>query len=278
MLGKQIFLNKGNTQSRVVHNRYFLRMHGQSNSEGIKPVDSLAITYRRTFRNVYIWWNPTEGVSGGSWENLKARKNNQRSTSAAGSDRLQWYGAEIAIADLFEREHPNDVLYISKYAVGGSSVAVQAGTDWNIANTGEALDIAIDNYNIPAKAALSAYTVTDLGMIWMQGEQDAAHATDSATATFRTNTLNTFSDFRTRESVASMPIYVCRLNAAIDRDPTRLSNVRTAQGTTSGNLTDTGTNPNNHFFDTDSYPIISGDTVHFEQFDYGVALYTAVGL
>lgn len=273
MLGKQIFINKNSTQSRIVHNRYFLRMHGQSNSEGIKPVDSLDIFYRRTFRNVYIWWNPTEGVSGGSWQQLKARKNNQRSTAAAGSDRLQWYGAEIAIADLFEREHPNDVLYISKYAVGSTSVAVQVGIDWNVSNN-EALDIAIDNYNIPAKAALSAFTVTDLGMIWMQGEQDAAHATDSATATFRTNTLNTLADFRTRESLASMPIYLCRLNAAISRDPTQLANVRTAQGTTSGNLTDTATNPNNVFFDTDSYSLI--DTVHFEQFQYGADLYAVL--
>lgn len=276
MLGAQIFLNKKSTQSPVVHNRYFLRMHGQSNSEGIKPIDSLALNYRRTFRNVYIWWNPTEGVSGGAWQKLRAGKNNQRSTAAAGSDRLQWYGAEIAIADLFEREHPNDVLYISKYAVGSSSVAVQAGVDWNISNTGEALDIAIDNYNIPALAALSAFTITDLGMIWMQGEQDASSALNSVTATFRTNTLDTLADFRTRESLASMPIYVCRLNAAIDRDPTQLANVRTAQGTTSGNLTDPATNPNNHFFDTDSYPLISGDTVHFEQFQYGADLYAVL--
>lgn len=267
------FITKPNIQTRVVHNRYFLRMHGQSNSEGIKPIESLDIFYRRKFRNVFIWFNPTEGVSGGSWQNLKAGVNNQRSTAAAGSNRLQWYGAEIALADAFERERPNDVLYISKYAVGSSSVAVQAGVDWNIANTNEALDKAIDNYNIPALDSLSAFTVTDLGMIWMQGEQDAANDTDSAVATFRTNTLNTFSDFRTREGVANMQIIVCRLNAAIDRTPTRLANVRTAQGTTSGNLTDTATNPNNVFFDTDPYPLISGDTVHFEQFDYGQDLY-----
>lgn len=260
-----------------VRNKYFIRMHGQSNSEGIVPVAWLADSLKREFLNVYVYFNEDESENGGEWQKLKAGVNNQRSTAAAGSDRLQWFGAEIAIADRFETYHPNDELYISKYATGGSSVASQVGLDWNIANTGESLDIAIDNYDIPAIAAISG-SVTDLGMIWMQGEQDADHPTNSATATFRTNTLDTLADFRTRLGLANMPVYLCRLNASIDRNATQLANVRTAQGTSSGNLTDTGTNPNNHHVDTDIYSIVPGDTVHILQFNYGVTLYTTVGL
>lgn len=259
-----------------VRNKYFIRIGGQSNAEGIMLNTTLPTPLARRFEKVFIWWNENESSGNGEFQKLQAGVNNQRSTSAAGSNRLQWYGAEIAIADKFERLHPNDELYIAKYAVGSSSVAVQAGTDWNTSNSGEALDIGIDSFYVPAASDLSG--IIDLGMIWMQGEQDAADASASATVTFRTNSVNTFSAFRTRLSSASMPIYVCRLNASIARDPTQLANVRTAQGTSSPNLTHIGSFPNNHFFDTDSYSIIPGDTVHFQPFPFGIDLYTSIGL
>ena len=254
-----------------------ISMHGQSNTEGIVPHAWLGNHLKREFKNVYIFFNSAESVGGGVWQKLQVGVNNQRSTAAAGSDRLQWFGAEIAIADRFETYHPNDELYIIKYGVGSTSVAIQAGLDWNASNTGESLDIAIDNYHIPGRAAMPG-SYTDLGMIWMQGEQDATNDTDSAVATFRTNTLNTLADFRTRLSLSSWKIYICRLNSAIARDATRLANVRTAQGTSAGNLTDTGTNPNNTHVDTDIYSIVPGDTVHFLQFNFGVSLYSAIGL
>lgn len=258
-----------------VVNKYFVRMGGQSNMEGIVPISELPSYLLRQYTNTFIYFNQDESLGGGAWQNLKAGVNNQRSTAAAGSDRLQWYGIEIALADLFERDHPNDQLYISKYAVGGTSVAVQAGLDWNIANTGESLDIAIDNYHIPGRALVSG-SVTDLGLVWFQGEQDASSPTNSVTATFRTNSLNTLADFRTRLGLANMEIIVCRLNASIDRDPTDLGNVRTAQGTTSGNLTDPATNPDNTFFDTDTYSLV--DTVHIRQFLFGKDIYNLLGL
>lgn len=262
------------TGGKVV-NKYFLRIDGQSNAEGIVPITTLPPYLLKEYSNTFIYFNQNETVGGGQWQNLKAGVNNQRSIAAAGSNRLQWYGIEIALADLFERDHPNDQLFISKYAVGSSSVAIQAGLDWNIANTGESLDIAIDNYHIPGRALISG-SVTDLGLVWFQGEQDAGNTPDAVTATFRTNTLNTFADFRTRLGLANMDIIVCRLNASIARDPTDLANVRTAQGTTSGNLTDPATNPDNIFFNTDTYSLI--DTVHIRQFSFGKDIWNALGL
>jgi hypothetical protein len=247
---------------------YFLRIRGQSNGEGITEVADLDVNLQREFQNVYIWYNETETDNGGEWQKLQAGVNNNRST------RLIYYGSEIAIADLFETNHPNDVLYISKYAVGSASVATQAGSDWNASSSGEALDIANQYYDEDALAALAEHDLVDLGLIWMQGEQDAAHATNSATATFRTNTLNMLSEFRTAAGDANLTVYICRLNAAIDRDAGQLANVRTAQGTSSGNLTDTATNPNNVFVDTDAYSLI--DTVHFEQLPFGEDLYDLI--
>jgi hypothetical protein len=256
-----------------IRNRYVVTIGGQSNAEGIKLVTSLPAKLQRQFQNVYIWWNETEADGAGSWQKLQAGVNNQRSTTAAGSNRLQWYGLEIGMADKFERQNPNDVLYIIKYAVGGSSVAADGVIiDWST-STNEALATAIEGYQQPARSSLSGFTITDLGLIWMQGEQDASSPTQSVTATFRTNTLATFAALRTAVGNANWPIYVCRLNASIARDPTQLANVRTAQGGTSGNLTDVATYPNNHHFNTDIYSIIPGDTVHFEPYRFGIDLY-----
>lgn len=261
-----------------IQNRYLISMAGQSNSEGIKPVTSLPAILQREFQNVFIWWNSTEADNLGAWQKLKAGVNNQRSTAAAGSDRLQWYGAEIAIADNFERQQPNDVLYIIKHGVGSSAVAIEVGgaPDWNVANTNESLDVFIEGFQDPARVALTGLTFTDLGLIWMQGEQDAASPTNSVTATFRTNSADTFAEMRTEVGNANWPIYVCRLNAAIARDPTQLANVRTAQGTSSTNLSDPATYPNNHHFNTDIYPLIPGDTVHFEPYQFGIDLYNTI--
>lgn len=263
-----------------VRNRYLVSIAGQSNAEGIKPVASLPTILTREFQNVYIWVNTTEAGGAGSFQKLKAGVNNQRSTAAAGSDRLQWYGMEIPIADKFEKLHYDDVLYIVKYGVGSSAVAIEAGgaPDWNIANTNESLDVFIEGFQDPARTALTGITHTDLGLIWMQGEQDASSPTNSVTATFRTNSADTFAEMRTRVGNANWPIYVCRLNAAIARDATQLANVRTAQGTTSPNLTHSGTYPNNHHVDTDIYSLIPGDTVHFEPYQFGIDNYTTVGL
>jgi len=117
-------------------------------------------------------------------------------------------------------------------------------------------------------------SITDLGLIWMQGEQDASDAGASVTNTFATNTANMLAEFRTRISQATMPAIVCRLNADIDRDATQLANVRLAQGTQAGGLNDTASYPYNVFFDTDSYALV--DTVHFEQYQYGEDLYNVL--
>lgn len=245
--------------------KYWLGMDGQSNSEGITLVEDLPENLRRRFNNVYIWYNPTETTTGGKWQKLQAGVNNQRGS------RLQYYGAEIAIADLFETYHPNDVLYISKYAVGSTKVAVDAGgVDWNSTSTGECLDVALNSFHSVTRASISG-GFTDLGVIWDQGEHDALTDLDSATATFVSNTAATLDEMRTVLSAASMPIYICRLNANISRNATRLANVRTAQGTTAGNLCDPGTYPNNHMIDKDSYVLI--DAVHNEQLAFGEDMY-----
>lgn len=245
-------------------NVYYLTMHGQSNSEGITLVADLDVGLTRQFSNVYIWYNAAEVEGGGAWQKLQAGVNNNRAS------RLIYYGAEIAIADLFETTRPNDVLYISKYAVGSSAVGLQGSIDWNASSTNESLDKALEWWDIPALAAIPYPNVINLGMIWMQGEQDADNATLSVTATFLTNTSNMLAEYRTRIGF-SVTVYVCRLNAAITRDAGQLANVRTAQGTAAGNLGDTGTFPNNVFFNTDSYALI--DAVHFEQLQYGEDLY-----
>lgn len=248
-------------------NTYVVSMHGQSNSEGIDLVSGLSTDNKRQFQNTYIWWNPQGNPSWGRWAKLKAGRNNQNSTT----DRLLYFGAEIGMADQFEKNNPSDALYIIKYGVGNSRVAGDGSPNWVPSTPNGVYSKATGDYEIPARAALPV-GVIEKGMIWMQGEEDAASDTNSATATFITNTNTVFSAFKTDLSLPNWPITVCRLNSSIVRDATRLANVRTAQGTASGMLCDVATYPYNTHFDTDSYtPLL--DTVHFPQLQYGIDLY-----
>lgn len=246
----------------VPDNIYYVRLSGQSNAEGITTVASLDSGLRRRFNNVYIWYNPTETSTGGRWEKLWAGVNNQRAS------RLQYYGSEIAIADLFETNHPTDVLYISKYAQGSTDMSY-----WT--SSGDAYEKARDCYHNPSYAAVDAlYTdpIEDLGMIWMQGESDAMQSKTASTYTSQVSGMLT--NFRTALSAASMVAYVCRLNDESAAPRPSGANIRNAQSTATNMICDPALRPLNIFFDTDAYALI--DAAHFEQLPFGEDLYNVL--
>lgn len=243
---------------------YFLRMHGQSNSVGQSPISELSVPLQREFTNVYIW--VTTADNSGHYELLQAGVNNNQVGF------LDRYGAEIGIADRFEQDHPDDVLYISKYSVGGTTVFNTAcPNNWNISCSNSLLDKAIDWFDLDAMAAIPDGTIEfDLGMIWMQGETDATNST--WTSAFQANTLDTFAAFRTREGYATMPIIACQVNFASVSGPDG-SFVRIDQSKKPGNINDPATYAYNFFFRTDNYASRPGDPLHWEQLQYGYDLY-----
>jgi len=92
------------------------------------------------------------------------------------------YGVEYRVTDSLQGT--NNVTWL-KHTRGGSSVGVNTGGTW--ASTGD------DTLAIISEASTNSYTPDWL--IWIQGESDAANATDAAA--YQTNLEATFSAFRT---------------------------------------------------------------------------------
>lgn len=249
----------------VPDNIYFLRASGQSNASGFDLVDDLTTEQKAKFPNVFIWYNPDETPGGGEWRKLKAGVNNQL------PNRLDYFGFEIGLAMEFAANHPNDVLYISKYAVGSTTVA----THWN-PSIGDEYETSIDAFHTPAFAAVEALfpsdPIIDLGMWWMQGESDA-NISSGQTSSFVSFTNSTLAAFRSDLGVSDMQIIVGRLNYDSCFYRTYGLDVRTAQGTGTGMICDTALHPDNVFFDTDSYPLLADTNVHWEQYQLGLDLY-----
>lgn len=248
----------------VAGQNYFLRSHGQSNCEGITLVSTLPTTpvdLTREFQNVYIWHNATETNGGGAWEKLQAGVNNERET------RLIYYGWEIYLAHLFETNHPNDKLYISKFGAGGSTVTDDGtGNNWNL--TGGLYNIAMNYYDIPAAAAVPGGIDVDLGMLWVQGEDETQAGREGNTLT---NSVFVLDRFRTALSASTMPILIPPINIRAYNN-TASQTVRIHQSSKPGELCDLATYPyNNRFEFTDNYPTI--DIVHYEQIPFGRDLY-----
>lgn len=137
---------------------------GQSNAVGradradiaAAPLSSdagLAAFDAGTFSRVYIW-------DGSAYAQLQPSVNN-------GSDPGQ-FGAEFGLAVRWMRETASGNLYIDKRAVGGVSITYfdPAGGYY----------IASKSARTSANSWLSTngVTVADLGMLWIQGETDAA--------------------------------------------------------------------------------------------------------
>jgi hypothetical protein len=172
---------------------------------------------------------------------------------------------------LFEKNHPNDVLFIVKFAVGSSAVSNTVTPNWDPTTVNGCYQRGKNFFHIPATATLPPGTI-EKGLIWMQGEEDANTAANSNQTTFHANTLAVFNAFRTDLSMTTLPIWVCRINNSIARNATYKANVRAVEGTDPGQLCDSLTYPDNHLFDTDSFvPLI--DAVHIPQLPYGTALY-----
>lgn len=246
---------------------YFLSMHGQSNLVGQSDVSSLPVGLQREFQNVYIWTNPTEADNAGSYQKLQAGVNNNLPAL------LGKYGAEIAFADRFENEHPDDFLYISKFGVGGTTVFNTAcPNNWSTSCSGSLAERAMLRWDLDARAAIPDGTIEhDLGMIWYQGETDASNPTWSAA--FLTNTAATLAYYRTQIGISTWPILVVQINygavANADGPP-----VRIAQSKKSGNLNDQATYAYNTQFKTDNYIPKPGDEIHItDQLGFGYDLY-----
>jgi len=166
------------------------------------------------------------------------------------------FGPEMPMA--WEAEDAGNGLYISKYGIGSTYLALTDGTDWN---TGESpstghLNPALKQYKTMEADMLNAGIGPRLkGLCWMQGEQDATNATYGAA--YEANLTAFVAKYREQVGDANARVIIARIR---DQDPTfdagAVVDVRAAQEAVGE------ADANSAWFDTDSFPL-AVDAVHY---------------
>ncbi|MDA8564204.1 hypothetical protein N9L06_07125 [Mariniblastus sp.] len=171
---------------------------GQSNAAGWNTAASGLPSALRNQADVRFFNGPD-----GSWGNLVTGSGN-RSTS---------FGPEMTLGRTLADENPNRNIAIVKYAVGGANLNVQ----WNpISAEPNLYDEFITTINNAVAAIPAGDTHSFKGMVWMQGETDAAFT--DMTAAYETNLTNLISQVRQDVGVADLPFSIGQLGAVPGRD------------------------------------------------------------
>ncbi len=129
---------------------------GQSNMCGLGITAELPAPYNKPQTDVNYW-------SGGQWVALRG---------GFGYNSSQ-FGPEVSFGRTIKDAHPDDEIYLVKYAVSGTSLAV----GWDVDGTDTA-GTYYRNFKSTAEAALANLQAAGkmpvlAGMLWMQGESDA---------------------------------------------------------------------------------------------------------
>ena len=166
------------------------------------------------------------------------------------------FGPELGIA----RAIPN----IRSHAASGNTVIVKCATgstslavDWDetLGGVDRALyERMIEFIENPRQLWANSYEV--VGLVWVQGEADAANTTYASA--YEANMNSFIAQFRTDVSNATCPVVISRLNA--DNAATYAATVRTAQDAVAAADSNVTTST--------PTPSLSGDAVHYTEDGY----------
>lgn len=149
------------------------------------------------FQKVWIFHgNPTpdekENGGMGKWDVLKPGHGVGFSSDRINNNLSDRFGIELSFAKKLQELYPNEKIALIKYSRGGSSIdSLAAGQygSWEVDYTGTNGINQYDNFLVTIKEALSTNDINDdgkedliipSGIIWMQGESDAAHTEEIA--------------------------------------------------------------------------------------------------
>lgn len=207
--------------------RVFL-LAGQSNMNGLGSNADLAPPYDAAQTDVAFWDN-------GEWVDLAPGFGNSSAE----------FGPEVSFGHTLKEALGPDRIHLVKYAVNGTALY----NDW-APPTGPQYAAFMSTANA-AIADLDAngvdYEIS--GMLWLQGESDAAEGQGAA---YETNLRNFIADMRSQFEVPDLPFYLARVRDFYGT-PEQAGLVRAAQVTVAESTDKV------EWFDTDSYnPLIAG--------------------
>ena len=160
---------------------------GQSNMVGVGVSAELPGPYNAPQSNVKIWSN--------GWADLQP-----------GST---YFGPEVTFGyQIAHVAFPDDDVYLVKYAVGATMLA----THWNPNGSGECYNAFKTTVNAAMQNLTNArLSPTIAGMLWMQGESDAANGNPYASG-YAANLTNLVKKVRNDFGSPDMPFVVGRIN------------------------------------------------------------------
>ncbi|SFU46108.1 hypothetical protein SAMN05216480_10493 [Pustulibacterium marinum] len=166
---------------------------GQSNMEGYGYVKELPDSLSKKMKDVYIFQGNTvvdgtlEGGGDGLWSKLQPGHGTGFASDGKNNNYSDRFGAELSFAYDLKQKYPDKKIAIIKYARGGTSIDSVAMVDW--AGCWEP-DVnsrkGLNQYDYFLKTLDNAMKIHDIngdgkedtlipaGILWMQGEQDAA--------------------------------------------------------------------------------------------------------
>jgi len=184
-------------QQKDVDNFRLFYLGGQSNMDGFGFNTDLPESLNKEFKNVWIFHGnpvgdhqPNGGM--GKWENLKPGHGTGFSTDGNVNNLSNRFGVEISFAQKLLELYPRDKIAIIKYSRGGSSIDSLAALHFGCWEPDYRDTTGINQYDHFLATMRNAMSVKDInsdgkedyflpsGIIWMQGESDAAHGEEIA--------------------------------------------------------------------------------------------------
>lgn len=170
---------------------------GQSNMDGFGENFELPNSLKTEFKNVWIFHGnpvPDEEENGGlgKWDVLKPGHGTGFSSDGVQNNLSNRFGIELSFVKKLQALYPNEKIALIKYSRSGSSIdSLAAGQfgSWEMDYKGTNGINQFDNFLTTIREALKTNDIDgdgkkDLlipnGIIWMQGESDAAFTEDIA--------------------------------------------------------------------------------------------------
>lgn len=216
--------------STVCHSKEFklFVLGGQSNMNGFGYTKDLPKNINEPIDGVYIFQGHSDAddapIAGqGKWEVLQPGHGIGFSSDGKVNQHSNRFGIEMSFAYKLRTLYPEYNIAIVKYARSGSSIALEAAREFGAWDPDYKGITGINQYDHFLNTLLNAKKSMDIdadgvpdtldpkGIIWMQGESDAAYTEDIANA-YHANLKRLMDLFRAALLVDDLPVVIGKIS------------------------------------------------------------------
>lgn len=201
---------------------------GQSNMDGFGYNSKLPAELKKRLNDVFIFHGNTAAdtaeVDGrGIWEELRPGHGVGFSSDGTTNTLSERFGAELSFAVLLKKKDPLANIAIIKYSRGGTSIDPAGASIFGCWGPDFALGNGVNQYDHCLATIRNAFAVRDIdgdgqadrlipaGIIWMQGESDAAYKVEIAHR-YEKNLKHLMDLLRAALRVDDLPVAIGRIS------------------------------------------------------------------